>query len=85
MKCAVIFAEGIKQVMLTPENKEEEFALKLITVDDEITVEAKPGTLYDGTPPDSARGYTGAMCQGGYIRMFESKSSLMLVLKPKPK
>ena len=82
MKCAVIIADKIKQIMLTPENDSERMALNFITSDDEITLDVEWGTLYNDTPP-SARGYTVSECKGGWLRAYEQKDALMLVLKPK--
>lgn len=83
MKTAVIISDGVKQIMLTPENDSEKFALGMISTNDNISVEFKSGTLYDGKSPESAKGYTVSKCQGGYLRAFESAESLMLVLTPK--
>lgn len=82
MKCAIIIACGIKQIMFTPENDEERMALKLITPMDEISMDVKEGTLYNDSPP-SARGYVISKCAGGYLRAYEDVNSLMLVLRPK--
>lgn len=82
MKTAIIIADGVKQIMFTPENKSEEIALALITPDDNISVEIKEGTLYDSSPK-SARGYVVNKCRGGYLRAYECADSLMLVLTPK--
>lgn len=84
MKTAIIISDGLKQIMLTPENESEKLALKMITLDDEINLEAKSGTLYDNAP-NCAKGYVVQKCQGGYLRAYESNDSLMLVLTPKNK
>jgi hypothetical protein len=82
MKTAIIIADGIKQIMLTPENDSEKQALKMITPQDDITLETHTGTLYDRSPA-SAKGYTVNQCKGGYLRAYENTDSLMLVLRPK--
>lgn len=82
MKTAIIISNGIKQIMLTPENDSEKQALKMITPQDDITLETHTGTLYDRSP-ESAKGYTVSQCRGGYLRAYEDTDSLMLVLKPK--
>ena len=82
MKTAIIIADGIKQIMFTPENPSEKQALKMITPQDDISVEAKEGTLYSRSP-ECAKGYTVQKCQGDYLRAFEDENSLMLILKPK--
>jgi len=84
MKTAIILADGIKQIMLTPENDSERQALKYITPDDDISLEIKTGTLYDSSP-ECARGYVVQKCEGNYLRAFENEDSLMLVLTHKIK
>lgn len=84
MKTAIIIANGIKQIMLTPETDSERYALSMITLDDNITVESKMGNFYTNAPA-SAAGYTVHMCQGGYLRAYDNAESLMLVLTPKNK
>lgn len=84
MKTAIIIADGIKQIMFTAENKSERQALKMITPQDDISVETYEGTLYDNAP-ESAKGYCVSKCQAGYLRAYQDReNSLMLVLKPKP-
>ena len=84
MKTAIIFADGIKQIMFTPENNEEKEALKMITSDDNIELAIKTGTIYDG-PRGSRSPYGGSvqLSRGGYLRIFDGDDSLMLVLTPK--
>ena len=82
MKTAIIIADGIKQIMFTPENPSEKLALSMITADDNINIETKMGTFYSHTPK-SAQGYTVQKCKGDYLRAYESTESLMLVLTPK--
>lgn len=84
MKTAIIISAGIKQIMFTPENDSEKMALKMITTDDDISIEVKSGTLFDrGYTPKSALGYTVQKCRGDYLRAYEDEDSLMLVLKKK--
>ena len=80
MKCSVVLSDGVKRVMLTPESENEKMALSMIGVDDDITVERKEGNFFDSNRP---QGYSVSMCQGGYLRAFESTESLMLVLRDK--
>ncbi len=82
MKTAIIIADGIKQIMFTPENDSEKQALSMITPQDDISVETKTGTLYNDSP-ECARGYVVKECRGEYLRAFEDKESLMLILRPK--
>ncbi len=83
MKCAIVIADEVKQVMLTPENDSEKQALKMITPDDNISLAIKEGTFADTKP--SAAGYSVGMCKGGYLRAWDNKDSIMLVLTPKKK
>lgn len=82
MKTAIVIADGIKQIMFTPENESEKQALKMITPDQEITVDIRQGNFYTTMPP-SAAGYMVAKCNGDYLRAYDSEESLMLVLRPK--
>lgn len=82
MKTAIIISGDIKQIMLTPENKPEEKVLELFELGDDISVLCKQGTLYDSIP-QGLIGFTIDPCMGGYLRAFEDRNSLMLVLKPK--
>lgn len=86
MKCALIISEGIKQIMLSPETPSEKATLALLTPEEHISVEIKPGTLYDSrTIPEVARGYVIQECSGGYLRAYEQVESVMLVLRAKKK
>jgi len=82
MKTAIVFAEGIKQIIFTPENESEEFALSLLTPDDDVEMALCQGTFTDlKTVPFTA---TINECKGKYLRVFEgNKESRMLVLTPK--
>lgn len=84
MKTAIIIADGIKQIMLTPENDSEKQALSMITLQDDISLEIKSAKFY-GDSPDCAKGYTVQKSQGGTLRAYEDEDSLMLVLTPKEK
>lgn len=81
MKCAIIIADGVRQVMMTAENASEQQALDIIKAPGQnVSIDFKEGTLYDSVPP-SAFGFTIAKCKGGFLRAFEeSKTSLMIVL-----
>ena len=81
-KTAIIIADGIKQIMFTPENDAEKQALKMITIDDDISIEIKEGTLYDNSPK-SALGYVVRKCNGDYLRAYNDEESLMIVLRHK--
>jgi hypothetical protein len=82
MKCAVIMANGIKQIMLSPENKEEKMALQLITPNDDIKLDLIWGTMFDRVPPSAAK-YVVQKSRGDYLRAYEQEEALMLVLTPK--
>lgn len=82
MKCAVIIANDIKQIMLSPENDSERMALRLITADDGISIDVKEGTMFDQVPP-SALGYVVTESRGNYLRAYEQADAIMLVLRRK--
>lgn len=84
MKTAIIIANGLKQIMFTPETDEERQALKMITPNDEISLEVKEGSFFDRSPA-SAQGYVVRECRGDYLRAYEDTDSIMLVLRPKKK
>jgi len=83
MKTAIIFADGLKQIMLTPENDDEKMALALITPNDDIELAVHTGSFGER----HMRPFTASInkCRGGYLRVFETQESIMLVLKPKDK
>ena len=78
MKISIVIAEGCKQVMLTPETEHEKQAIKFIAPDDVLKGVSKIGT-FDNEPryPNEQV----AMCQGGYLRRFADKESLMFVIE----
>lgn len=81
MKTAVIFADGIKQVIFTPENNDEKYALSLLTPTDDIELLITNGSFGDKyNRPFTA---TVSSCQGGYLRVYQDSDSRILVLKPK--
>lgn len=80
MKLSIVIAEGIKQVMMTPENDQERDALKWITPSDDIEIATVWGTYDDEPSPYS---YNTGMSKGGNLRRFAEKDSLMFVLTPK--
>lgn len=80
MKTAIIITDGAKQIMFTPETEMEKEALKLITAEDNIDVHIKRGGFHS---KGSVAGYSIDMCQGGYLRAWDSSDSVMLVLTPK--
>lgn len=82
MKCAVIIANNVKQICLTPENDGEKAILKLFGGEQEITVQQKHGTVYDRSVGQSL-GVQVGMSMGNYLRAYESPESLMLVIQPK--
>lgn len=53
MKTAVVIADGLRQIVLTPESDEEKSIIRTLT-NQEWNVEIKKGTFY--------------ICQGGYVR-----------------
>lgn len=83
MKVAIIFSEGVKQINFTPENEDEKQALKLITPNDDIQLAVKTGIFGEARHKPFAIEVN--QCQGGYLRVFDSSESIMLVLSPKEK
>ncbi len=85
MKTAVIFADGVKQIMFTPENDSEKFALSLITPEDDIELLLKRGGFYSSSGGDKPFTAHISQCQDGYLRVYDDYESRILVLKPKNK
>ena len=81
MKTAIVFSDGIKQIIFTPENEDEKLALKLITVNDDISLAVKQGSF--GQQQYEPYRHNVQMCQGDYLRVFSEQNSVMLVLTPK--
>lgn len=81
MKTAVVFSEGTKQIILTPENDEERFALKLITPNDNITLAIKSGSFC--SEKNAPFHIKINESKGGYLRAYQDEESIMLVLIPK--
>lgn len=81
MKTSIVIAEGMKQIMLTPENETDVQVINLITEDDEISVDFQLGEFFDNTPQPI--GYQVQKCNGGYLRAYKDEQSLMLILKNK--
>jgi len=83
MKTTIILHDNIKQVVFTPENETEKQALKMFSPNDNISLAIKEGSFYgykEGAKPFSV---DVAMCQGGYMRAWDSSDSVILVLTPK--
>ena len=82
MKTRILLADGVKQIMFTPETENEKEALKLITVNDDIHTVIKRGSFaaYD---TDKVFGADVYECQGGYYRAQQDTESVMFVLTPK--
>ena len=83
MKTAIIFAEGVKQIVFTPENDDEKFALSLIAPSDDIELLITEGKIGDIRNQPFTR--TVNMCAGGYLRIFDDAESRIFVLTPKDK
>jgi hypothetical protein len=80
MKTAIIFCDGVKQINFTPENDDERTALKMITPNDDIDLAVKEGTFSEKRESWSP---TISTTRGGYLRAFEGKDAIMLVMTPK--
>lgn len=85
MKCAIVLADTLRQIMLSAETEMEKAVLKLIGEDNQdITVEFKRGTFFDDhSMPASAQGYCVSESRGGYLRAYAQQDALMLVLRHK--
>lgn len=83
MKTAIIFSDGIKQIVFTPENDNEKQTLKLITPDDNISLAVHKGNFGDKTYQPFTANI--GKCRGGYLRVFNDEDSIILVLSPKEK
>lgn len=81
MKTAILLADGVKQIMFTPETENEKEALKLITPNDDIHTVIKRGSFV--SDHDKVFGANVYECQGGYMRAEEDEESVMFVLTPK--
>lgn len=82
MKTAILITEGVKQIMLTPENDAEKEALSYISPKDDIHTLIKTGAFYDG---EQVFGVDISKCQGGYYRAYDHKDSVMFILTPQKK
>lgn len=82
MKISIVFTEGVKQIMMTPENDHEKMALKYILPNDVLKTVSKTRS-YMGTFADKYDhvNYQVAKCEGGYYRAFETEDSLMFVIE----
>lgn len=80
MKTSILLANGVKQIMLTPETENEKQALKMISPDEDIHTVIKTGTFSER---DEVFGVNVERCQGGYMRAYEDNDSVMFVLTPK--
>tara|TARA_R110000868_G_C10972640_1_gene770703 strand:+ start:32099 stop:32356 length:258 start_codon:yes stop_codon:yes gene_type:complete len=83
MKTAILLADGVKQIMFTPETDNEKEALKMITVDDDIHTVIKRASFYDSD--DEIFGVDVFETRGGYMRASQDNESVMFVLTPKKK
>lgn len=83
MKISIVFTEGAKQIMMTPETDHERKALKFIAPNSELKVVSKTRIGW-GTFGDDDKNYAEyqvSKCRGGYYRAFETKDSLMFVIE----
>jgi len=82
MKMSVVIGDGVKQIMMTPETDHEKEALGWIAPTDTVKIATQWGT-YDSEPQHYS--YNTSMSQGGVLRRYAEKDSLMFVLTPKEK
>ena len=81
MQTAIIFSDGVKQIVFTPENKDERYALSLLTPSDDIELLVTNGSF--GEERYKPFTSTVSQCKAGYLRLFSDENSRILVLKPK--
>lgn len=83
MKTAIVFADGLKQIILTPENDDEKKALKLITPQDDIELAVHTASFGEAR----FKPFTVKIneSKGGYLRTYDDTESIMLVLRPRAK
>jgi len=82
MKISIVFTEGAKQIMMTPQTEHEKAALKHIAPDDELKVVGRWGSF--GLGHSEHVSYSVGKCQGGYYRPFHEDDSMMFVIEEKP-
>ena len=80
MKISIVIVEGAKQIMLTPETEHEKQALKFINPKDPLKVVSLWGSF---TNEYSHAKLQVGECEGGYLRAFSEKDSLMFLIKDK--
>jgi len=86
MKTAVVTAEGITQVMLTPENEHEKKALEILGEHNKtLSIDFKKGSFYSGELPPSAFGFRVEECQNEFLRAYQDSESLMIVVRSNEK
>jgi len=73
MKISILIADGVKQIMLTPETDHEKQALKYIQPDDTLVAKTKWGAF---TGEKEIVGVSVDMCQGGSDASIESYGGL---------
>lgn len=80
MKVSIVIADGYKQIMMTPESEHEKEVMRYIEPSDTLQVVQTKGTF-----DDELNHYrmNVSMCQGGYLRMFAEKESIMFVISKK--
>ena len=83
MKTAIIFCDGVKQIILTPENDDEKFALSLLTPSDDMSILITSGTFGDKDDRPFTKNVSN--CVGGYLRLYNDSYSRIIVLTPKEK
>lgn len=79
MKASLVITDDIKQVVLTPETKTDKTILEAIKGKD---ISIHVGSFWDGSMyGERYKSSTLQECQGGWVREFESKDSVILVIK----
>ena len=80
MKTSILFSNGIKQLMLTPETQYEKEALKHFTGNEDVNVVTEAAEFCVG---NISAHYSIIETRGNYLRPERDSDSIMFVLRPK--
>lgn len=82
MKCAIVIADGVMQVNLTPENEHEERVVQTLGSGKTLEVSRHSGNFGTGRPDSRFEGYRVGPCKAGYLRAWDdSNQSLLLTVR----
>ena len=83
MKAALVITEDVRQIVLTPENEIETKILSVMKGTEKQQMDLFVGSFYDATNYQYAPYKSSVLqeCEGGWIREYSSKDSLIIVVK----